>query len=70
MMHGMGAGTVAVGHRDHTYPCDQRAATLWYHDHRMDFTGPSVYRGLAGFHLVHDDEEARCRCRTGSGTSR
>jgi FtsP/CotA-like multicopper oxidase with cupredoxin domain len=23
----------------------------------MDFTGPQVYRGLAGFHLVHDDEE-------------
>ncbi len=36
---------------------DQRAATLWYHDHRMDFTGPQVYRGLAGFHLVRDDEE-------------
>jgi len=23
----------------------------------MDFTGPMVYRGLAGFHLVRDDEE-------------
>jgi spore coat protein A len=41
----------------YTYPMDQRAATLWYHDHRMDFTGPQVYRGLAGFHLVRDDEE-------------
>jgi spore coat protein A len=36
---------------------DQRAATLWYHDHRMDFTGPQVYRGLAGFHIVRDDED-------------
>jgi FtsP/CotA-like multicopper oxidase with cupredoxin domain len=44
-------------HRDYTYPFHQRAATLWYHDHRMGFTGPSVWRGLAGFHLVHDDEE-------------
>jgi spore coat protein A len=44
-------------HRDYTYPLHQRAATLWYHDHRMGFTGPSVWRGLAGFHLVHDDEE-------------
>jgi FtsP/CotA-like multicopper oxidase with cupredoxin domain len=35
----------------------QRAATLWCHDHRMDFTGPAVYRGLAGFHLVRDDLE-------------
>ena len=31
--------------------------TLWYHDHRMDFTGPQIWRGLAGFHIVHDDEE-------------
>ena len=46
-----------MGRRAYTYPLDQRAATLWYHDHRMDFTGPSVWRGLAGFHLVRDDEE-------------
>jgi spore coat protein A len=39
------------------YPNRQRAATLWYHDHTMDLTGPQVYRGLAGFHLIHDDEE-------------
>ena len=50
-------GNVAHGSRDYVYPLDQRAATLWYHDHRMDFTGPQVYRGLAGLHLVHDDEE-------------
>ncbi|WP_020576439.1 multicopper oxidase family protein [Actinopolymorpha alba] len=51
-------GRVTKGERDYVYPMRQRAATLWYHDHRMDFTGPQVYRGLAGFHLVHDDEEA------------
>jgi spore coat protein A, manganese oxidase len=50
-------GTVAPAERDYVYPLRQRAATLWYHDHRMDFTGPSVWRGLAGFHLVHDAEE-------------
>jgi spore coat protein A, manganese oxidase len=55
--HGM-AGRVTSGHRDYVYPGDQRAATLWYHDHRMDFTAPQVYRGLAGFHLVRDDEES------------
>ncbi|MFI6595380.1 multicopper oxidase family protein [Nonomuraea sp. NPDC050536] len=43
--------------RDYVYPGAQRAATLWYHDHRMDFTGADVYRGLAGFHLVRDAEE-------------
>jgi spore coat protein A len=51
------AARVTTGTRDYRYPSDQRAATLWYHDHRMDFTGPSVWRGLAGFHLVTDDEE-------------
>lgn len=57
--HGMHMGRdVSVGSRDYTYPMQQRAATLWYHDHRMDFTGPQVWRGLAGFHLVGDDEES------------
>lgn len=50
-------GRVAVGRRDYAYPMNQPAATLWYHDHRMDFTGPAVWRGLAGFHLVTDAEE-------------
>ncbi|CAN5216489.1 multicopper oxidase family protein [soil metagenome] len=43
--------------RDYTYPNEQRGATLWYHDHRMDFTGPQVWRGLAGFHIIRDDED-------------
>jgi spore coat protein A len=52
-----GSGDRSEGERDYHYPMTQRAATLWYHDHRMDFTGPAVYRGLAGFHLIRDDEE-------------
>ncbi len=43
--------------KDYVYPMEQRAATLWYHDHRMDYTGPQVWRGLAGFHIIRDDEE-------------
>ncbi len=54
--HGM-PGDLRMGSREHHYPMNQRAATLWYHDHRMDFTGPQVYRGLAGFHLIRDAEE-------------
>ena len=50
-------GQHGPGVQDYAYPLDQPAATLWYHDHRMDFTGPQVYRGLAGFLLVHDDQE-------------
>jgi spore coat protein A len=46
-----------AGSRDYAYPLDQPAATLWYHDHRKDFTGPQVYKGLAGFHIHRDDHE-------------
>jgi FtsP/CotA-like multicopper oxidase with cupredoxin domain len=46
-----------TGHRDYRYPMNQRAATLWYHDHRMGATGTDVWNGLAGFHLIRDDEE-------------
>nr|WP_197540733.1 multicopper oxidase domain-containing protein [Kitasatospora sp. SID7827] len=51
-------GATVLAQRAYTYPMAQRAATLWYHDHTMGFTGPQVYRGLAGFHLVRDEEEA------------
>ena len=54
-----------AGRRDYTYPMRQRAATLWYHDHRMDFTGQQLYRGLAGFHIVTDDEDDRLGLPTG-----
>lgn len=28
--------------------------TLWYHDHREEFTASNVYKGLAGFYLLSD----------------
>jgi FtsP/CotA-like multicopper oxidase with cupredoxin domain len=43
--------------RTYLYPNQQRACTLWYHDHAMDRTGENVYRGLAGFYIIEDDEE-------------
>jgi FtsP/CotA-like multicopper oxidase with cupredoxin domain len=53
--------TAAGEYNDHHYPnyCaggDAREAlgTLWYHDHRHDYTAPNVYRGLAGFYLLFD----------------
>jgi len=45
------------GSREYTYPMTQRASTLWYHDHALDVTGPHVYRGLFGMHLVRDDDD-------------
>ena len=35
----------------------QRAATLWYHDHRMDFTGAAGLPRPGRVHLVRDAEE-------------
>jgi spore coat protein A, manganese oxidase len=51
--------------KDYRYPNDQRAATLWYHDHRIDFTGPQVYKGLAGFYIIRDAEENALPLPTG-----
>ena len=33
-------------------------STLWYHDHRLDFTAPNVYAGLSGFYLLFDKKDA------------
>ncbi|MDT5025141.1 MAG: hypothetical protein QOE61_1567 [Micromonosporaceae bacterium] len=34
------------------YANDQRATTLWYHDHVLGMSRASVYAGLAGFYLL------------------
>ncbi|RPI96944.1 MAG: bilirubin oxidase, partial [Chloroflexi bacterium] len=39
------------------YPNDQRAATLWYHDHVLGMTRLNVYAGMAGFYLLRDEIE-------------
>lgn len=35
-----------------------RSATMWYHDHVLDFTAQNVYRGLIGFFLAFDELDA------------
>jgi FtsP/CotA-like multicopper oxidase with cupredoxin domain len=35
----------------------ERAASLWYHDHRMMQTGRNVWMGLQGMFLIHDKHE-------------
>ncbi|WP_027932127.1 multicopper oxidase family protein [Amycolatopsis thermoflava] len=52
--------------RDYTFPLDQRSALLWYHDHRMDYTAPAIWRGLAGLHIVRDDAEESLGLPAGS----
>lgn len=29
--------------------------SLWYHDHRLDFTAQNVYAGMFGFNLIYDE---------------
>lgn len=52
-------------YKDHHYPNiyaggDVREAlgTLFYHDHRLDFTAPNVYKGLSGFYLLFDERDS------------
>ena len=42
-----------------------RAGTYWFHPHPHERTGFQVYRGLAGFLLVSDDEENELKLPTG-----
>lgn len=51
---------------------DPQAAlgTLWYHDHRLEFTAPNVYRGLAGFYLLFDNLDSGNEKDTRPGTLR
>jgi FtsP/CotA-like multicopper oxidase with cupredoxin domain len=41
-----------LGCADFSYPQDQPAATLWYHDHTLGMTRSNVYAGPAGFWLI------------------
>ncbi|MCI0485323.1 MAG: multicopper oxidase domain-containing protein [Blastocatellia bacterium] len=39
------------GHGD----INEAMSTLWYHDHRVDFTAQSTYKGLVGFYLLFNE---------------
>jgi FtsP/CotA-like multicopper oxidase with cupredoxin domain len=39
------------------YPNDQRASTIWYHDHALGMTRLNVYAGPAGFFLIRGGPE-------------
>jgi spore coat protein A, manganese oxidase len=68
-LHGINADMVSDGYPEnrreqggsqtHFYPNNeyQRPATLWYHDHSVHITSVHLYRGLAGFYILTDDEE-------------
>lgn len=43
-------------YKDYIYP-NNRAATLWYHDHALHRTARNVYQGLAAGYIVQDSLE-------------
>ncbi len=42
-------------YKDYIYPND-RAATIWYHDHAVHYTQRNVAMGMAGMYIVYDPE--------------
>ena len=58
------SGTGNGAFYDHHYPNVlaggdplESMGTLWYHDHRVDFTAQNVYKGLAGFFLMFNTQD-------------
>lgn len=61
-----------------TWPCkgdwQETQSTLWFHDHRMDFTAQNVYKGMASFYTLFskdinldtDDEKTGLRLPSGN----
>ena len=41
----------------YSYDNDQRAATLWYHDHALGITRLNVYAGMAGYYILRDERD-------------
>lgn len=36
---------------------NESLSTLWYHDHRVEFTAQNAYKGLAGFYLLFNNSD-------------
>jgi FtsP/CotA-like multicopper oxidase with cupredoxin domain len=54
------------------YPNENRASTIWYHDHALGMTRLNVYAGPAGFYIVRggpSGDDAVLDSRTGAGAS-
>jgi len=53
--------------KDYTYPTSALSArTLWYHDHANMTTAMHVWKGMAGFMLIHDSQEAGLNLPSGA----
>ena len=56
LLRGQGRGSYGVGWPPGSavfqYPNENRASTIWYHDHALGMTRVNVYAGPAGFYIV------------------
>ena len=52
------------------YPNDQRASTIWYHDHTLGMTRLNVYAGPAGFFLIRGGPDGDDACSTAAPARR
>ena len=51
------------------YPNDQRASTLWYHDHTLGMTRLNVYAGPAGFFIIREAPKGQAVVDDRTGTT-
>ena len=56
-MDGHPKDAISGGAYEYDFLINQRAGTYWYHPHPDRITGDQVYKGLAGFFIVEDEEE-------------
>lgn len=56
-MDGHPKDVISSGTYNYQFRLNQRAGTYWYHPHPHRITGEQVYRGLAGFFIIEDEEE-------------
>lgn len=56
-MDGHPKDVISNGTYEYQFRLNQRAGTYWYHPHPHRITGEQVYRGLAGFYFIVDEEE-------------
>ncbi|MEV7618205.1 multicopper oxidase family protein [Streptomyces sp. NPDC089799] len=55
---GLPMDTIAPGgERTYRYPNQQRAASLWYHDHAHHLEDTNVFMGMQGLYLISDQHE-------------
>jgi spore coat protein A, manganese oxidase len=61
--------TWGPGYATFQYPNENRAATIWYHDHTLGMTRLNVYAGPAGFYIIRGGpagDDAVLDTRTGT----